>query len=193
MEGRVPNDELVDGHVVWTTCDHGYSYVPSISCGHFAICVNRGDEWGVGAGQGQASMERFDEEGESDGMPRQVDFGWTRERLRGACALIAAEQDHPNVQWVCEAADQLWEALQKEDAVRVRKFVLSVLPGTQRELEESWQRREETVYVGAVREALISLRVSGLVRIEADGTYRAAITQDEIDAALTANQAGRVR
>lgn len=168
--GRIPI-EAVDGWVEWTTEDYVYSYVPSLSCGTFSLLINRDAHWNVPYGYGEVILERLDEEGEPDGMPRSMQFEWRRLEMMAACAYLAITEEHPHVQYVVDAAERLWLELMEDDLEIAMGYILHQIrmhgAKTLQQLKAEWRSRNETAFDQVVEAALNRMESNGQLKYDA--------------------------
>lgn len=101
LQGKIGDG---DGWVEWDVKDNGMSYLPSLSCGHFALV------WEIGEGIVSISANFYDTDHDPN-VPWEVVCDWKKDSVVAACMFLAERLEHPSVMNVVLAATALWEAL----------------------------------------------------------------------------------
>lgn len=108
MEGFA-GDKDCDGCVAWTTSDDDYSNAPTIRWGRLGLFVGVDDGWG-----GKISVLDV-EEIETPEYPTLPELSVSdridRKSFIAVCVQLAALVEAPNLNWVREAAGELFDAI----------------------------------------------------------------------------------
>jgi hypothetical protein len=118
MRRGTTGDVGCDGWVQWETVDDDLSYVPTMACGHFLICLGEGTSWGASADdRGCAIVLDISgrAENEEDEVVAEVEFSWSMAGVVGMAREVADRLEHPAPDNVVEAARELWLALLLEE------------------------------------------------------------------------------
>jgi hypothetical protein len=153
-------DRECDGWVLWTTCDDGNSYNPTLSCGHFEIVIGKGTMWGAPSdGHGRATVVIYSgdasELGTEDG--ETFDFEWCGGEFCDVMATIAGNMDHPVPLNVIAAAHELWTALLFRDAERGEAIPPSPYPDCMSKVDHDRHMRNNRGSVGG--DDLVTMKV----------------------------------